>query len=99
MADALVDTRAGVPSRAIVMNQQTEQRLVRYCDSGAIGIGAMRSIRTLQRCLPSPAHRTVPLSHHRRGNSAADMARWSVPDRHLCHGGDARGRHRVRKSR
>jgi hypothetical protein len=38
MADALVDPRAGVPSRAVVMNQQTQQRLVRYCNSGAIAV-------------------------------------------------------------
>jgi hypothetical protein len=38
MADALVDPRAGMPARAVVMNQQTQQRLVRYCDSGAIAI-------------------------------------------------------------
>ena len=40
MADALVDPRAGVPSSAVVMNQQMQQRLVRYCDSGAIAVGS-----------------------------------------------------------
>jgi hypothetical protein len=40
MADALVDPRARMPARAVVMNQQTEQRVVRYCDSGAIAVGS-----------------------------------------------------------
>lgn len=67
MADALVDTRAGVPSRAVVMNQQTEQRLVRYCDSRAIGIGS-DEINPHAPELPSltgPSHRPTVASPSR----------------------------------
>ena len=83
MADALVDPRATVPSRPVVMNQQTEQRLVRYCDSGAIAVGS-DEIDPHAPEVPSltgPSH--DPLWHHRRGNSASVLAQCSVPDRHL----------------